>query len=507
MLTSLTKFDPKVAKKRPSGDRNSIAFVRTVAVLPRWHHDHDPASSKWGKRRLRLTSLALPLTFLLFGAWLLSPSDPLISTSSPPTASSLEISKTVPQQTAWTSTHPPPRPLFKENNGDGEEEKFLTFLPHSGFHNQRIALQNALSLAAFTGRTLLLPPIWTGRPIHLDTYKWLKGRWEKAVGDGHGGMEFVAWDFMFDLSFVEEAGVRLANRWGREMEESRLLESLDFTEKDVLRIEEEIALPKIRYDLQYVSTPSPTNSLIDAIPSSELVKFHRNISLPILRTRPEKLLLFGSLFGTDRFVLDSSIEYTPEWFRARLVPRQERLKTVARRMAVMLGGEQRYIGALGRVGDGVFKKEEVERMQRLHDELIVQLNNQEKPKSGKGGTLDSRLACKKKLHTEPSKQVFNAPLYLATDSHSPSTLPSLAPLYETFPCLFTLSDFMPLLEEEIDDIMHWKSDDGISIGSLMLPMLDGMVAAGGYVVQGTWGSTFGDFAMGPLHNYYSANGI
>ncbi|KAH8921877.1 hypothetical protein BT69DRAFT_293309, partial [Atractiella rhizophila] len=218
---------------------------------------------------------------------------------------------------------------------------------------------------------LLLPPIWTGRPIHLDTYKWLKGRWEKAVGDGHGGMEFVAWDFMFDLSFVEEAGVRLANRWGREMEESILLESLDFTEKDVLRIEEEIALPKIRYDLQYVSTPSPTNSLIDPIPPSELVKFHRNISLPILRTRPEKLLLFGSLFGTDRFVLDSSIEYTPEWFRARLVPRQERLKTVARRMAVMLGGEQRYIGALGRVGDGVFKKEEVERMQRLHDELIV----------------------------------------------------------------------------------------------------------------------------------------
>jgi len=35
--------------------------------------------------------------------------------------------------------------------------KFLSYLPHSGFHNQRIALENALVLARLLNRTLLVP--------------------------------------------------------------------------------------------------------------------------------------------------------------------------------------------------------------------------------------------------------------------------------------------------------------------------------------------------------------
>ncbi|KAG0364133.1 hypothetical protein BC939DRAFT_507139 [Gamsiella multidivaricata] len=41
-----------------------------------------------------------------------------------------------------------------------EGERFLAYLPHSGFHNQRIALENALRLAAYLDRTLLLPPLF-----------------------------------------------------------------------------------------------------------------------------------------------------------------------------------------------------------------------------------------------------------------------------------------------------------------------------------------------------------
>ncbi|KAF8936679.1 hypothetical protein EDD21DRAFT_433917 [Dissophora ornata] len=50
----------------------------------------------------------------------------------------------------------PPRP-------PAEGEKFLAYLPHSGFHNQLIALENALLLAAYLNRTLLLPPLYMGR--------------------------------------------------------------------------------------------------------------------------------------------------------------------------------------------------------------------------------------------------------------------------------------------------------------------------------------------------------
>ncbi len=46
------------------------------------------------------------------------------------------------------------------------DEKFLAYLPHSGFHNQCIALENALTLSYMLIRTLTVPPIHLGsRPI------------------------------------------------------------------------------------------------------------------------------------------------------------------------------------------------------------------------------------------------------------------------------------------------------------------------------------------------------
>ena len=41
-------------------------------------------------------------------------------------------------------------------------DKFLSYLPHSGFHNQRIAFENALVLARLLNRTLLAPPARLG---------------------------------------------------------------------------------------------------------------------------------------------------------------------------------------------------------------------------------------------------------------------------------------------------------------------------------------------------------
>ncbi|CAO3563617.1 unnamed protein product [Mortierella alpina] len=50
----------------------------------------------------------------------------------------------------------PPRPPQ-----DGE--RFLGYLPHSGFHNQLVTLENAIRLAAYLNRTLLLPPLHLSR--------------------------------------------------------------------------------------------------------------------------------------------------------------------------------------------------------------------------------------------------------------------------------------------------------------------------------------------------------
>ncbi len=45
-----------------------------------------------------------------------------------------------------------PRPRLPDQ--DNKEEKYLGFLPHSGFHNQRIALENALLLGFLLNRTV-----------------------------------------------------------------------------------------------------------------------------------------------------------------------------------------------------------------------------------------------------------------------------------------------------------------------------------------------------------------
>lgn len=55
-------------------------------------------------------------------------------------------------------------------------ELYLAYLPHSGFHNQRIALENALLLAQLLNRTLLVPDARLGgKPIPYSNYTTL---WE-----------------------------------------------------------------------------------------------------------------------------------------------------------------------------------------------------------------------------------------------------------------------------------------------------------------------------------------
>ncbi|GAA5898596.1 hypothetical protein JCM6882_000875 [Rhodosporidiobolus microsporus] len=72
-------------------------------------------------------------------------------------------------------------PLAKELPPADEEERFVGYLPHSGFHNQRSALTNALFLAALLNRTLLVPPVWIGWPPGLEYYEDLQQSWTNAI--------------------------------------------------------------------------------------------------------------------------------------------------------------------------------------------------------------------------------------------------------------------------------------------------------------------------------------
>ncbi|GAA5897373.1 hypothetical protein JCM6882_001870 [Rhodosporidiobolus microsporus] len=68
-----------------------------------------------------------------------------------------------------------PQPRLPDK--DDPDVRYLGFLPHSGYHNQRIALQNALLLGKLLNRTVLLPPVWIGWPVPTQYYSDLRESW------------------------------------------------------------------------------------------------------------------------------------------------------------------------------------------------------------------------------------------------------------------------------------------------------------------------------------------
>ncbi|GJJ72194.1 hypothetical protein EMPS_04551 [Entomortierella parvispora] len=65
--------------------------------------------------------------------------------------------------------------------------KFLTFLPHSGFHNQRTELENALLLARLLNRTLIMPKVYLGPPMPWLVFRHLHSRllYQNKIGLDH----------------------------------------------------------------------------------------------------------------------------------------------------------------------------------------------------------------------------------------------------------------------------------------------------------------------------------
>lgn len=64
--------------------------------------------------------------------------------------------------------------------------------------------------------------------------------------------------------------------------------------------------------------------------------------------------------------------------------------------------------------------------------------------------LSPPLTCRSPLHDPllaPHLAPLNTPLYIATDSRSPTTDAALRPFMRWFPCVFFLSDFVELVEE------------------------------------------------------------
>src|SRR6266542_1430073 len=111
---------------------------------------------------------------------------------------------------------------IKEEKTSGfTQEKYMTYLPHSGLHNQRVALENAVFMAWALNRTLILPPIILGERFPLSKFNQLEGRLKllckikqksckdkkkRSLGCGkfRDSFTFYRWDKLFDFTFILE---------------------------------------------------------------------------------------------------------------------------------------------------------------------------------------------------------------------------------------------------------------------------------------------------------------
>lgn len=417
------------------------------------------------------------------------------------------------------------------------EEKFIAYLPHSGFHNQRIALENALVLARILNRTLLLPPVRLGDPLSYAPFDEL---YQASADDRKNGLEFcrdlspadfntsfecddyygythLSWDWLVDLS-----GVR---------DDQRLLEGWNYTDA---WLQDELGIPTD--DIFYIKDSTRNEYSFQDFFSFDppARKFFQAVQIATLAHRPERLIQLGTLFGSSRLHLRSSANYAlRKHVRESMAFTNSHLVRAADGIRAALGGA--YLGVHLRIGDGVFEWNAPANTRLAwwkllhlvlgfaHDDILsverglfpddtepgpptlnvdypaVRAPHPPLPPFPLGAAPEPGYYCRGPLHTSPSLIPLNAPLFVSTDARSPAHNGLLVRFTRTFPCIFFLDDF----PEEAASLRDLKSPvDGVPLGPFLMPFLDAMVVGQAWQVVGTEQSTFSAFVTDVLWRTY-----
>ncbi|KAG0311551.1 hypothetical protein BGZ97_011805 [Linnemannia gamsii] len=240
-----------------------------------------------------------------------------------------------------------------------EGERFLAYLPHSGFHNQLITLETALRLAVSLNRTLLLPPlylshkkqalVWKEPPVLLKqwsdrnrtgvdycrtiepaTWPPKNRKQREAMTEQERLTEHqcrfyhlwttTPWTYFYDIPKILSDVVGVAGETTPIRVFSRPVITMEWL-KDNLQVqdlEKEMYFfnDTSRYEYLIVDDsetdygvkpgdekPQEQDDHLTLIPETIATagKFSKRLLLTDLQRRPERILHFGSLFATDRF--------------------------------------------------------------------------------------------------------------------------------------------------------------------------------------------------------------
>ncbi|ORY91170.1 hypothetical protein BCR43DRAFT_97953 [Syncephalastrum racemosum] len=378
-----------------------------------------------------------------------------------------------------------------------KEEKFITFNPHSGLHNQRLALINALVLAKALDRTLLLPQLNLGKGV----YWWPSPILSKKLSDCPGvpvtertklcHNEYrkyipVPVSTVFDLDFADSTGIRTIQRQNMALDYYQTYFALG-NDSDVYRVDD-----KDRFSYRIYE---------NANSSEPLGKYKVKLDLDNLRNRPETFLEFNSLFGTPRLVLerDGALHRLRDWISYEMGFGHPVVLNQALAVVGQLGGPGAFVSVHLRTGDGVFRATRAATMDKVR-QTLEQHNSQvrhhhsaedmaieEITRLAKEGEISQALhACLDIQSPEVHPRLRM--VFMATDAAQPRR--TMAEFFDEFACLFTLSDFPDAVAATVTTGQY----DGVSsYGPLLLPLVDAEVASHGSFFEGTRRSTFSKY--------------
>ncbi|KAK3844691.1 MAG: hypothetical protein J3R72DRAFT_397759 [Linnemannia gamsii] len=260
--------------------------------------------------------------------------------------------------------------------------KYLTFLPHSGFHNQRTELENALLLARLLNRTLIMPKVYLGPPMPWLSFSMLHSRllYQTKIGLEHcraiiekgfhplpaeclqyESWTMTDWDLFFNLDPLRHH-VRILTRESMSMAEKPkppLLRS----ESDVLFFDDTSL-----YDYRFSQNPDSPES------QKTRSKFLQEFTIDWLAQRPERLIHLGSIFGTGRVAIDSlDSKAWLQMIRDHLIIRTEILQVTSQSIADKISGRAGFVGIHIRMSDGHFSLTARNTIESIRQELMWQI--------------------------------------------------------------------------------------------------------------------------------------
>ncbi|KAJ4483670.1 hypothetical protein J3R30DRAFT_3450660 [Lentinula aciculospora] len=402
---------------------------------------------------------------------------------------------------------------------DSRQQKYLSYLPHSGFHNQRIALENALTLSGILNRTLLVPPIRLGsKPLRyvnydsLYSFVSLSGKenlthCSKSALDVPLSSEcfdyfdytFLSWEWLVHFSEIRARQLTIS-RWN--LTDAWMHHCLNITFANTRTIKD-----PSRYQFRFVDNASTTKN----------AKFSEDLQIDALASFSEPLLQIGTLFGSSRLHLSApENRHARSRIRKHMVLQNPYLLHAAELVAMALGHS--YLAVHVRLGDGQFRAQGEAKARSvwrslLRDELRIPVADAVALERSVGKPIeeplpffdqfmngtDTSLRCRSSYHTQPHLIPLNVPLYIATDAKDPAANPDLAVFFRTFPCAFHLGDFLG----HLDTLDHLENlYDGLKLKPFLIPFLDAMIAGKSSRAIGTPGSTFSTYVTDVLWPKY-----